>query len=95
MTAIATALISCNQVLTVILTKQLCNNIEPDKQKMAVSLENSSILIPALIPWSIAGAVPIATIGAPVSSVAGAFFIYLVPIYWLLRERTLIGKTSR
>ncbi len=95
LTAIATALISCNQVLTVILTKQLCNNIEPDKQKMAVSLENSSILIPALIPWSIAGAVPIATIGAPVSSVAGAFFIYLVPIYWLLRERTLIGKTSR
>lgn len=92
LTAITTALISCNQVLTVILTKQLCANIQPDKQKMAIDLENSSILIPALIPWSIAGAVPIATVGAPVSSVLGAFFIYLVPLYWLVREKAALAK---
>ena len=67
LTALATAALSCNQMLAVILTEQLCNKIQPDKIKMAASLENTAIVIAPLIPWSIAGAVPVATIGAPES----------------------------
>lgn len=52
-TAFLTAAISCNQMLAVILTEQLCKKIEPDRQKMAISLEDTAIVIPPLLPWSI------------------------------------------
>lgn len=87
LTSVSVALIACNQVLTVMLTKQACEEIVPDKQKLAIDLENSAILVPALIPWSIAGAVPIATVGAPASCVLAAFFIYLTPLWSLATEK--------
>ena len=84
-TAVVTAMVSCNQMLCVILTQQLCKNIEPNNQKMALSLEDSSIVIPPLVPWSIAGAVPVATVGAPTSCVFAALFLILLPLFLILR----------
>ena len=46
--------ISCNQTLATILTAQLCRPCYARRQDMAIPLENSAILIAALIPWSIA-----------------------------------------
>ena len=43
-------------------------------------------IIPALIPWSIACAVPLATIGAPAKAIAFACFLYLLPAWELLRS---------
>ena len=96
LTAITTALISCNQVLTVILTKQLCANIQPDKQKMAIDLENSSILIPALIPWSIAGAVPIANRWCPSIKRARCIFHLFGSAFigWYVRRLPLLKERS-
>lgn len=85
-TAFLTAAISCNQMLAVILTEQLCKKIEPDRQKMAISLEDTAIVIPPLLPWSIAGAVPVATIGAPQTCVVTAFFLFLLPIFGIIRH---------
>ena len=42
---------------------------------------NSVILIAALIPWAIAGAVPVATIGAEMTCLVAAFYLYLVPLW--------------
>ena len=55
--------ISCNQTLATILTAQLCRPCYARRQDMAIPLENSAILIAALIPWSIAGSLPCATLG--------------------------------
>ena len=84
----ATALVSvvacmlfCNQTLSTILTNQLCKDVEPDKQERAMNLENTVIVIAALIPWSIAFAVPAATTGAPVSSLFSACYLYLLPLW--------------
>ena len=74
------SMISCNQTLATTLTHQTTKELIPDKYEMAVALENTSIVIAPLIPWSIAGAVPLSTIGAPISGMAAAVYLYLIPI---------------
>ena len=79
-----TAMISCNQTLATMLTYQLCSDLVPDKEKMAISLENSVIVIAPLIPWSIAGSVPLAILGAPTSSLLAAFYLFLLPLWMMI-----------
>lgn len=79
--AIFTALISCNQALPIMLTHQLSSDAVPDNRKLAIYLENSAVVIPPLIPWSIAGAVPLATIGAPAAAVVCACYLYFIPLW--------------
>lgn len=84
-TAVVTCGIACNQALPVMLTNQLCDEVRPDRQKMAIDLENTVIVIAPLIPWSIAGAVPIASIGAPSACVLAAFYLWFLPLWqWIL-----------
>ena len=59
--------------------------IEMSPKERAVGLENSAVVIAPLIPWSIAGAVPLASVGAPLSSIALAFYLYLIPIWYFFR----------
>lgn len=80
----ATSMISCNQTLATMLTHQLCSDLVPDKEKMAISLENSVIVIAPLIPWSIAGSVPLAILGAPTSSLLAAFYLFLLPLWMMI-----------
>ena len=86
--------ILCNQTLAAILTHQLCREMEPDREKMAIDLENSVIVMSPLVPWSIAGAVPLATVGAPLSSLAAAFYLYFLPI-WTFGAEYLKKKKMR
>jgi NhaC family Na+:H+ antiporter len=79
-TAIITSLITCSQTLTIILTHQLNHDIEKDNQKLAIDLEDSAVVIPPLVPWSIAAAVPLTSIGASNLSILAAFFLYLLPL---------------
>ena len=82
-----TAMISCNQTLATMLTHQLCTDLEKDKRKMAIALENTVIVIAPLIPWSIAGSVPLSVIGAPMSSIAAACYLYLIPVCWMMGRK--------
>lgn len=63
--SICTSMIACNQTLSIMLTDQLGSELEPDAHRMALDLENSAVLVAPMIPWSIAGAVPLATVGCP------------------------------
>ena len=81
LTSIITVMISCNQTLAIMLTQQLCVDTEPDPETMASHLENTVVVIAPLIPWSIAGAVPLATVGAPTMSILTACYLYLLPIW--------------
>lgn len=82
--SIGTSMLACNQTLAIMLTDQLGKDLEEDPSRMALHLENSAVVVAPLIPWSIAGAVPLATIGAPMTSLFAAFFLYLVPLCYLL-----------
>ena len=82
--SILTSMVACNQTLAVILTHQLCRDVEPDHQKMAIYLEDTAIVMAPLVPWSIAGAVPLATVGAPIGSMAMACYLYILPLVQLV-----------
>ena len=70
------------------LTFYLCSCIyvyyESERFGQAIDLEDSAVVIAPLIPWSIAGAVPLATINAPTLSLAAATFLYLLPLSRML-----------
>ena len=87
-TSVAAGMIACNQTLTIMLTNQLCEDLEPDNQKRAMDLENTAVVVAALVPWSIAGGVPLASIGAPTTSILFTFFLYLLPLWRLAVECT-------
>ena len=85
-TAVAASVIACNQTLSILLTHQLCADTEPDGPSCAIDLENSVVVLAPLVPWSIAGAVPLASAGAPEQSLLAACYLYLIPLYSLVRK---------
>ncbi len=80
-TAVLTGSVACNQTLSIILTHQLCSGIPQKKEKLALDLEDTAVVIAPLIPWSIAGTVPLAAVGAPLSGLLFAFYLYLLPLW--------------
>lgn len=85
LTATITSMATCNQTLSSILTYQLHKDSADNMQQLALDLENSTIVVAALIPWSIACAVPLTTVGADNASILFAFYLYLLPLYNLWR----------
>ena len=85
--SIFTSMISCNQTLAIILSDSLCSKLEKDNKQFAIDLENSVVVIAPLIPWSIAGAVPLTSAGAPTASLLTACYLYLLPLYYLVVRR--------
>lgn len=54
---------------------------------MMIGIENTTIVIAALIPWSIACSVPLATIEAPSTAILCACYLYLQPLLgWKLKK---------
>lgn len=82
--SIITAALSCNQTLATMLTYEITEKMFKDREKLAVFLENSVIVVSALIPWSIAAAFPLTTIGAPKSSIVYAVYLYALPLWNLV-----------
>ncbi len=80
-TSALTSLISCNQTLAIILTHQLCNGMEKDKNRAAINLENTAVVISPMVPWSIAATVPLTSSGAPTASILTAVFLYILPLW--------------
>ena len=91
--SVITSGISCNQTLATMLTHQLCAETEKDEKLMAITLENTVIVIAPLIPWSIAGGVPLSSVGAPTSALAFAFFLYVLPLWHF--AKSIIKKYGR
>ena len=86
LTSLVANMVACNQTLGILLTHQLCDTLEPDQNKMAVLLADSAVVTAPLIPWSIAGAVPLAAIGADASAIPFACYLYFVPLWHILHS---------
>ena len=80
LSSIISGAIACNQSLGTILTNELCGELV-EKQKMAIILENTVILLVGLIPWNIAMGVPLKTIGVGFMSGLFAFYLYSLPLW--------------
>ena len=81
LTSIITIMIGCNQTLAIMLTCELCDEMEEDKNRRADYLENTAVVLAPLIPWSIACAVPLGAVNGPTLSIVAACYLYLLPIW--------------
>jgi NhaC family Na+:H+ antiporter len=90
-TSIMAGAFSGSQTLAVMLTYQLVRSMYDsagiDKYELAVDIEDTAIVISALIPWNIAGAVPAATLTANSSYMIYAFYLYLLPLINLITKK--------
>lgn len=86
--------IGCNQSIAVFLSEQLMrspyekNGIS--KSNLAIDIENTGIVIAALIPWNIAAFVPTATLGVSATAyLPYAFYLYLIPLlqWWMIYRK--------
>ena len=94
-TSAVSAAVACNQTLAIMLTNQLCGPAVKRKEDMASYLENSAVVVSPLVPWSVAGAVPLASVGAPKESVLFAFYLFLIPLWTLGTQAFSSRKTAK
>ena len=83
LSSIISGAIACNQSLGIILSYELCEELE-NKQNMAIILENTIVLLAALIPWNTAMVVPLKAIDIGLMSGLFAFYLYFLPLWNLL-----------
>lgn len=74
------ACIACNQTLSIMLVHQVSDSTLTSRQKM-LALEDTVVVMAPLVPWSIASAVPLASMGVGVEAIPFAFFLYLLPLW--------------
>ena len=84
--SILSCMIACNQTLATLLTEQLLRPIVPDDRERASWLEDTVIIIAPLVPWTIAAGVPLATLGADSRSILYACYLYLIPLWLIVRS---------
>ena len=85
--SIPAGMVACNQTLAILLTDQLCRAEYEDPGELAIDLEDSAVITSPLIPWCIAGAVPLTMVGAPLTSLLLACYLWLIPIWRSLKRR--------
>ncbi|VTX71085.1 Na+/H+ antiporter NhaC family protein [Fusobacterium periodonticum] len=95
LSSIISGAITCNQSLGIILSYELCEELE-NKQNMAIILENTIVLLAALIPWNTAMVVPLKAIDIGLMSGLFAFYLYFLPLWNLflgiVKEKKKINR---
>ena len=87
-----TAAFGCNQSIAVVMTKEIMKDSYESNNSnnylFALDLENSGILISALIPWNIAALVPTTALNVSTTGyLPFAFYLYITPIVYFLLVR--------
>ena len=90
--SIATGILGCNQSIAVVMTIDIMKNIYKIKgisnEKFAIDIENSSIVLAALIPWNLASLVPATVMELPdLSYLYYSFYVILLPLLVLIGKR--------
>ena len=83
----------CNQsvatIMCAIMLQQPYKEEGADQQELAIDIENTTIITTAWIPWSIFFAVPRQMLGAPLSCMIFAVFIFLMPLCHMATKKYL------
>lgn len=81
----------CNQTIGITLMTQLTSDFykrhDLPREELAADLNNSVVTIAALVPWSIACAVPISIMHVDAGILLYSVFLYLVPLCYLWTRR--------
>lgn len=91
--SLGAAMIFCNQSVVVVMGNQLLHRSYQDRNEQAVDMENSGILLSALIPWNIACSIPLVMLDVDVRAVPYAVLLYVLPlVYGVTKRRVYPGK---
>ncbi len=90
--SLASVVVFCNQTIATMICKDLMyvpyERTGGNNTELAIDMENSVILLSAVVPWALACTVPLTFMGASYGAMKYAYFIYLVPIcYFLMKKR--------
>jgi NhaC family Na+:H+ antiporter len=77
----AAAVTACNQTLAIMVTWELGKPLMEDREEIALAMEDSVVVMAALVPWSIACAMPLESVGAPAAAIPAAIYLWLLPLW--------------
>lgn len=95
--SIVTAAFGCNQTISSVMTHEIMKDCydDNDKYQFALDIENSGILISALIPWNIAALVPTTTMNVSAAGyIPYAFYLYMLPVIYFIYFKYSSGATK-
>lgn len=93
------AMMFCNQSTAPVVAPQLmAHSYEArgeGKRALALDIENSGIVLAALIPWNISVSIPLAMLGAGASALPYAVLLYMIPLCYLVTRRRLGPRAEK
>ena len=82
------SMVFCNQTVSTIMQSDLATEMYGDsdgeKTRKMLDMENSVILIPAMVPWCLSSFVPRTMLNVSAATIPVTFYIWLVPLWWLI-----------
>ena len=90
--SVASAALLCNQSIALVLTGQMMGESfrrsGKDGLLLSQTLGNTAIVLAAVVPWSIAGSVPLEAMGASALAIPFSFFLFAAPVCdWLCHRK--------
>ena len=90
--SVASAALLCNQSIALVLTGQMMGESfrrsAKDGLLLSQTLGNTAIVLAAVVPWSIAGSVPLEAMGASALAIPFSFFLFAAPVCdWLCHRK--------
>ena len=85
--SLGAGMIFCNQSVVIVMGNQLLHRSYTDRNEQAVDMENSGIVLSALIPWNIACSIPLVMMGVNERAVPYAVLLYMIPLVYGLTDR--------
>lgn len=90
--SVASTALLCNQSIALVLTGQMMGESfrrsGKDGLLLSQTLGNTAIVLAAVVPWSIAGSVPLEAMGASALAIPFSFFLFAAPVCdWLCHRK--------
>lgn len=100
--AVAVSLLSagvfCNQMIVIVLGEQLLSDAYQKqgavRQELAIDIENSGIVLAPVIPWNIAGSIPLSMMGVNAAAIPYAVLLYMIPLCYGLTKKCFFPDRS-
>jgi len=89
----------CNQTLTTMMAsdmfKKPYEKRKASHEELASDIQNSLIVLSAVVPWSIACSVPLSFMGVGIGALPFSFYLYLLPLIYGFEKLTKKGFCDR
>jgi len=87
----ASIIVFCNQTIGVLITNDFMQKPYLDagasREELMCDIANSTVVFAGIIPWSIGCSVPLALMGAELSSIPFALYLFAVPVIYTFTKR--------